>query len=294
MTQIKAPSDHLTQAPCDDAYAATAAIVKGLAASSPLLSSSSVVDGWTTSSTDLDRRWHLPGPDTASKRLLQQEISSLAARIQLLERGAGSVNGHTFPDTPGEGEVDPSTTTPATRANSTDRERWATTQHGISKPTWSTMEPLEADRVRQMERELRKHIQTNEAFQKVLREIGYIITAAAKGDLSKKVQVHATELDPEIATFKGTINTMMDQLQIFASEVSRVAREVGTEGRLGGQAQITGVDGIWKELTENGRSSPEREREKERDHDSPPFFSPLPFFLVAPPPPPPPSPLRGL
>ncbi|KAJ4175427.1 histidine kinase osmosensor [Fusarium solani] len=58
-------------------------------------------------------------------------------------------------------------------------------------------------------------------------------------------------MDPEITTFKRTINAMMDQLQTFASEVSRVAREVGTEGLLGGQAKIGGVDGTWKELTDN-------------------------------------------
>ncbi|KKZ61144.1 hypothetical protein EMCG_04245 [[Emmonsia] crescens] len=102
-----------------------------------------------------------------------------------------------------------------------------------------------------LERELRKHQQANEAFQKALREIGGIITQVANGDLSMKVQIHQLEMDPEITTFKRTINTMMDQLQVFGSEVSRVAREVGTEGILGGQAQITGVHGIWKELTEN-------------------------------------------
>lgn len=59
-------------------------------------------------------------------------------------------------------------------------------------------------------------------------------------------------MDPEITTFKNTINTMTDQLQTFASEVSRVAREVGTEGRLGGQARIAGVEGTWMELTNNG------------------------------------------
>lgn len=102
-----------------------------------------------------------------------------------------------------------------------------------------------------LERELWKHQQANEAFQKALREIGGIITQVANGDLSMKVQIHPLEMDPEITTFKRTINTMMDQLQVFGSEVSRVAREVGTEGILGGQAQITGVHGIWKELTEN-------------------------------------------
>ncbi|KAH7308864.1 histidine kinase [Rhexocercosporidium sp. MPI-PUGE-AT-0058] len=83
------------------------------------------------------------------------------------------------------------------------------------------------------------------------REIGHIVTAVARGDLSQKVQIHAVEIDTEIATFKHTINTKIDQLQTFSSEVSCVAREVGTEGMLGGQAQIDGVDGTWKELTNN-------------------------------------------
>ncbi|KAH6671403.1 two-component histidine kinase [Halenospora varia] len=109
----------------------------------------------------------------------------------------------------------------------------------------------ELERVKTLERELKKHQQANEAFQKALREIGEIVTAVARGDLSKKVLIHAKELDPEISKFKKVINTMMDQLQIFSSEVSRVAREVGTEGILGGQAQIVGVDGTWKELTNN-------------------------------------------
>ena len=110
---------------------------------------------------------------------------------------------------------------------------------------------VETEDVGPLERELRKHQQANEAFQKALREIGDIITQVANGDLSKRVQIQATEMDEEIATFKVTINTMMDQLEVFGSEVSRVAREVGTEGILGGQAQISGVHGIWKELTEN-------------------------------------------
>lgn len=110
---------------------------------------------------------------------------------------------------------------------------------------------VENEDVMLLERELLKNQQANEAFQKALREIGGIITRVANGDLSMRVQIHPLEMDPEIATFKRTINTMMDQLQVFGSEVSRVAREVGTEGILGGQAQITGVHGIWKELTEN-------------------------------------------
>ncbi|RPB08162.1 hypothetical protein P167DRAFT_494584 [Morchella conica CCBAS932] len=109
----------------------------------------------------------------------------------------------------------------------------------------------EATKVERLQRELKKSQQANEAFSKALREIGEIVTAVAKGDLNKKVTVHAVEMDPEITTFKNTINTMTDQLQTFASEVSRVAREVGTEGRLGGQARIAGVEGTWMELTNN-------------------------------------------
>lgn len=114
------------------------------------------------------------------------------------------------------------------------------------------LQMIEKERVATLERELWKHQKANEAFQKALREIGEIVTAVARGDLSKKVRMNTVEMDPEITTFKRTINTMMDQLQVFASEVSRVAREVGTDGILGGQAKIEGVDGTWKELTDNG------------------------------------------
>lgn len=117
------------------------------------------------------------------------------------------------------------------------------------------LEVIEQERVATLERELWKHQKANEAFQKALREIGEIVTAVARGDLTMKVRMNSVEMDPEITTFKRTINAMMDQLQIFASEVSRVAREVGTEGLLGGQARIEGVDGTWKELTDNGEIS---------------------------------------
>lgn len=103
-----------------------------------------------------------------------------------------------------------------------------------------------------LKRELLKHQQANLAFQKALREIGTIITSVANGDLSKKVLIHAKELDPEITTFKKTTNKMIDQLQEFASQVTLLAREVGTEGRLGGQAVVPDVKGIWAELTNNG------------------------------------------
>lgn len=125
--------------------------------------------------------------------------------------------------------------------------------HEQQEKTARTFVQVEHEDINRLQRELLKHQQANEAFQKALKEIGTIITNVAKGDLSHKVQIHAIEMDPEITTFKRTINTMMGQLQRFASEVSRVAREVGTEGNLGGQAHITGVSGIWKELTENGK-----------------------------------------
>src|SRR6185295_11143440 len=70
----------------------------------------------------------------------------------------------------------------------------------------------------------------------------------AKGDLSKKITV---DVKGEIAELKNTINTMVDQLNAFASEVTRVAREVGTEGKLGGQAEVKGVAGVWEDLTDN-------------------------------------------
>ncbi|MFI2374498.1 HAMP domain-containing protein [Streptomyces sp. NPDC018964] len=81
-----------------------------------------------------------------------------------------------------------------------------------------------------------------------VRNIALVATAVAKGDLSQKITVDARG---EILELKNTINTMVDQLSAFADEVTRVAREVGTEGRLGGQAQVRGVSGTWKDLTDN-------------------------------------------
>src|SRR5207342_56567 len=81
-----------------------------------------------------------------------------------------------------------------------------------------------------------------------VRNIADVATAIAKGDLSSKITV---EVKGEILTLKNTLNTMVDQLNGFASEVTRVAREVGTEGKLGGQAQVPGVAGTWKDLTDN-------------------------------------------
>ena len=80
-----------------------------------------------------------------------------------------------------------------------------------------------------------------------VRNIAEVTTAVANGDLSKKITV---DVKGEILELKNTINTMVDQLSSFASEVTRVAREVGTEGKLGGQAEVKGVAGTWKDLTD--------------------------------------------
>jgi len=84
-----------------------------------------------------------------------------------------------------------------------------------------------------------------------VRNIAQVTTAVANGNLSRKITV---DVQGEILELKDTINTMVDQLNSFASEVTRVAREVGTEGKLGGQAEVRGVAGTWKDLTDNVNS----------------------------------------
>src|SRR5207248_988585 len=81
-----------------------------------------------------------------------------------------------------------------------------------------------------------------------VRNIAAVTTAVANGDLSRKITV---DVKGEILELKYTVNTMVDQLSSFAAEVTRVAREVGTEGKLGGQADVPGVAGVWKELPDN-------------------------------------------
>src|SRR6202041_518761 len=84
-----------------------------------------------------------------------------------------------------------------------------------------------------------------------VRNIAEVTTAVARGDLSSKITV---DVKGEILELKNPINTMVDQLNGFAGEVTRVAREVGTAGKLGGQAQVPGVAGTWKDLTDNVNS----------------------------------------
>src|SRR5207249_3023826 len=81
-----------------------------------------------------------------------------------------------------------------------------------------------------------------------VRDIAQVTTAVAGGDLTQKITV---DVRGEILELKNTINTMVDQLSSFADEVTRVAREVGTEGKLGGQAEVKGVSGTWRDLTQN-------------------------------------------
>ncbi len=109
-----------------------------------------------------------------------------------------------------------------------------------------------------------------------VRNIANVTTAVARGDLSRKITV---DVRGEILELKDTINTMVDQLNSFASEVTRVAREVGTEGKLGGQAQVPGVAGTWKDLTDNVNfmavepdgAGPQHRRRRDRDRRRRPF-----------------------
>ena len=84
-----------------------------------------------------------------------------------------------------------------------------------------------------------------------MRNIAEVTTAVASGDLTRKITVDARG---EILELKSTVNTMVDQLSSFADEVTRVAREVGTEGMLGGQARVPGVAGTWRDLTDSVNS----------------------------------------
>src|SRR5690606_11305962 len=84
-----------------------------------------------------------------------------------------------------------------------------------------------------------------------VRNISQVTSAVAAGDLTKKITVDA---QGEMLELKDTVNTMVDQLSAFADEVTRMAREVGTEGKLGGQAHVSGVSGVWKDLTDNVNS----------------------------------------
>src|SRR5574339_896323 len=92
-----------------------------------------------------------------------------------------------------------------------------------------------------------------------VRHIADVTTAVARGDLNRKI---TGDVKGEILELKNTINTMVDQLNAFAGEVTRVAREVGTAGKLGGQAQVYGVAGTWKDLTDSVNSMASKPEER--------------------------------
>ncbi|KAI5304758.1 histidine kinase osmosensor [Ascosphaera pollenicola] len=268
---------------CDETLLAVASYLQGLgreAVTSPAWQLSSHTQDIDFGSDEV-HRVRLPGPESSGKAILERELSTLTKKVTALESymppPRRSAQMSEFLGACESNEDDKSYGSPYTSHECSDqydaeidflRDR---IQHQAQElrlqkdiiarireelrqqeeRTRRALVKVEHEDVDILERELKKHQQANEAFQKALREIGSIITQVANGDLSMKVQIHKLEMDPEITAFKRTINTMMDQLRVFGSEVSRVAREVGTEGILGGQAQITGVHGIWKELTEN-------------------------------------------
>ncbi|RFU25511.1 hypothetical protein B7463_g10840, partial [Scytalidium lignicola] len=115
---------------------------------------------------------------------------------------------------------------------------------------------MEQERVATLERELWKQQKANEAFQKAFREIGEIVTAVIKGDLSKKVQIYSAEMDPEIERLaqgeiiqlQQTINTMVDKLRMFADQITGATDDMEPGGMLGGQDELDGMKGVWNTL----------------------------------------------
>lgn len=240
-------------------------------------------------------RVDLPGRDTSAKRILEAELLKLAFRISQLENRVSTSVSRDLPETPdeqsislfdGESDLDQAAvskpnamhihqdgldclaTKPSQLANKSLSCPQELTDSQLPPPSANDLEADNLDglipaqenlsdkpTIAALQTELQKHQKANQAFQRALLEIGEVVTAVARGDLTMKVPMDTIEMDPEITTFKRTINITMNRLQIFASEVSRVAREVGTEGLLGGQACIGGVDGTWKELTDNGKLS---------------------------------------
>lgn len=123
-------------------------------------------------------------------------------------------------------------------------------QHELLRPMLIELLELKESEIVHLNDQLITSKNANKAFQKLLNEIGTVVISVAMGDLSKKVQIHEVESDPEILKVKITINTMMDQLQTFANEVTKVATEVA-HGELGGQLKNDGTVGIWRSLTDN-------------------------------------------
>ncbi|CAN6619379.1 hypothetical protein TRVA0_007S03180 [Trichomonascus vanleenenianus] len=227
----------------DEAYLAVAEI---------LSSSSSPAHGYS-----------LPGEDTAAKAVLMQKLNALKKPptrvVPVFSTPPSSKEDLATTKVTG-GDLE--TLSAKVRAQELEIESQRQTVLGLENDLFHARalvsaftESIQPDQKRivdtdLLDRELTKSQNANKAFQKALREIGEVVIAVAQGDLSKKVTIHAQEMDPEIVKFKETINTMMDQLQRFASEVTRVATEVAG-GTLGGQAEGDGTVGVWRELTDN-------------------------------------------
>lgn len=247
----------------DTLSGAVAGVLSGLATSA---TADAPCDGPSASSI------LLPGPESIAKTTLERELSNLAARIRVLEskaaRPAAAESRVSRRDgDPQSGDQNKRISNQyEVRAKELDKEvkeqdiklRELSSALVLVRSEIDHQQRLNEEskqlglaEVEELKRELHKHQQANNAFQKALREIGSIVAAVASGDLSNKVRVETREHDPEIKKFKLTINSMVDQLQDFASQVTFIAREVGTEGRLGGQAVLSGVSGIWADLTHN-------------------------------------------
>ncbi len=188
-------------------------------------------------------KFNLPGEDSTAKQAFENELAALARRIKYLESKAGSVH-QTLPVTPKElslpsSPFDSRGITPISRHSSSGVP---VARHGSTSLKSSRVSDLLAVRISNGESNAQARTVSEE-------DIDY---------LCEHVQRQAEEIKTQKAVIASVSeelqehNTMLDQLQVFGSEVSRVAREVGTEGILGGQAQIAGVQGIWKELTDNG------------------------------------------
>ncbi|VVT54149.1 uncharacterized protein SAPINGB_P003931 [Magnusiomyces paraingens] len=183
----------------------------------------------------------------------QAELAAQSVRIRMLESQLSELNPELSHRNTASQPIPTSPFAAATLQPLHAAHYVATTAENGSSPTSIDVFPYPSTSPRDhylLDKELTKSQNANRAFQKALREIGEVVIAVAQGDLSKKVTIHAREMDPEIIKFKETINTMMDQLQRFANEVTKVATEVAG-GTLGGQAESDGTVGVWRELTDN-------------------------------------------
>lgn len=219
----------------------------------------------------------LPGPDTPEKANLERELVALTARIQYLEAKANVDGNIAFPITPDE-PTPPFPYAPAAvpailkrdppersgvwedrRLNNTGNWPAGRKSDGGYKPMASLAEDnkqLNNQRVVFEQamgmHKLDKQWQANLAFQKASRESTNIVTAVSMSDPSNKALVDGIEMGPDIMNFKRAINENVHKLQELASQITHLAKEVGTEQQLGGRVSVPGVYGIWAECAGSG------------------------------------------